>query len=711
MARRLLVFALVSTVVACSGGTGCSGCAGSTTLPQGSFQGERLDSAASVRLSAKGFSFLNSDAGAGTILSAFAPGGQLVVAVPCTQQRVSLIGDLLICDEGQAGCTSEACGQMDGVCDAKDAPGAVTITIKSLHFAPKSPDVVVAQVSATVQTGLLHIDTVSRTPVICLFSSPLKCSIDFDTTHSAPDDNTLDVNLELAIDSKWDKLLSLKVSSIDGTKGCGSSGALPAPECIDPADITIASAGSCGACSAANFAIVKQLLVDQLASSLTTQLNDQVSQALCLKCDLGGSCPTSGTATATCQGATASAQGTCIDSVSGLCVPTELGLEGRADVGSLLGSLAAPGAAPLAYALGAGGSATADAQGATIGVRGGFQATQVASCVKPATPAVAAVLPLPDFDTPSPGPYDVSFSVSQQLLGRALFAAQQSGALCLEIGTETTSQLDSSLLGTLLPSLTLLTHGEDVPLRVVVRPVNAPTAVLGANTVDDGGTPVSPLVRLDWAGVQLDVYALLEERSTRLFTLQLDLSLPLGLRIDGCDTLTPVVGDLSQAVTNVQVLNSEVLAEPLDVLQKLVPSLITLAEPTLASSLPTFTLPELQGFKVKLLAAQGLGAISGSSTYNHLGIWAELYPATEVCPTNLVAPRFASSVLRRSSGATLLQVPPGEYSVRVDRGLWSMWTPAPNGVLELNHPRLKLGGVKTVELLGRDGARSSLVLQ
>ena len=94
---------------------------------------------------------------------------------------------------------------------------------------------------------------------------------------------------------------------------------------------------------------------------------------------------------------------------------------------------------------------------------------------------------MPDFDLDAPGPYDVGISVSGQMISEVLFHAQQSGALCLELGQETVGALESSLLATLVPSLGLFTDGKNVPLRIVVRPVNPPTAVVGEGTFDVDG--------------------------------------------------------------------------------------------------------------------------------------------------------------------------------------------------------------------------------
>lgn len=86
----------------------------STKLPQGSFQGEKFDTAGAARLSAKGFALLN--ANSSQILDLFAPGNQLKVTVDCGIHPVNLLNipalQLAIADTGTVGCTTEACQQL-----------------------------------------------------------------------------------------------------------------------------------------------------------------------------------------------------------------------------------------------------------------------------------------------------------------------------------------------------------------------------------------------------------------------------------------------------------------------------------------------------------------------------------------------------------------------------------------------------------------------
>ena len=699
---------------ACTGPSGCA-CGGFTPLPQGSYTGTKMNTAGAARLSARGFSSLN--ANASTILSFFAPGGVMQVPVPCTIQQTSLAGiplvRLAVADTGSIGCTAESCGRMNGACDpAIDVGQAVTITFTSLTFAPKSPDVLEAKVTATVTTGPIPISSAgSSNSLLCLFpAGRAKFTVDLDTARAPPSSTDLDLDIKFAIDTKWDQLLALQVSDIGNAQACAGS-AMP-PNCIDPNDMQILNEG-CSTLNIASIGAVKSVIINQLTDSLKTQITDALAEANCAPCGPAGECPSfdggAGVARSSCE----PDAGVCLDSVTNKCVPGLLGAEGRLEVGQALAALGAQEGAAIELSFGAGGSSQASDAGLTVGLRGGAKEVFVADCVAPAMRPVPPTLALPDFDLDAPGPYDVGISVSGQMLSEVLFRAQQSGALCLELGNETVSALESSLLATLLPSLGKLTDGKNVPLRIVIRPVNPPTAVVGEGTIDADGKPLDPLVRLDWRGVEIDAYALIDDRQARLFTVAADLSLPLGVTLDGCSGVTPVIGSLMGAVTNVRVKNSEMLAEPLSVLQNLVPSLLTLAEPQLATGLTGFTIPEFNGFQLQMVGARGIGRVSGTQTYNHVGLYADLLSGGMMCKakTKRVSSELVRSAVKSKDMATLEAKVGVPYSWRVDRGLWSVWQKADTrGNLVVQHPRLLLGGDHVIEVRTAEGEVQQVVV-
>lgn len=707
-----LLAVVAGVFVACGGqGAGCA-CMGFQQLPQGSYTGPKLDSAGAIRVSGQGFAYLNSDAGVSTVLALLAPGGTLRVPVSCTIQTTSLAGipllRLAIADEGELLCTSEACGYMDGVCDARDLPREVVITVNSLSFAPKAPDLVEAAISASVATGQLHIASTSANSCLLAGGGRIKCSVDFDTARNPPVTTNLALNIKLVIDTRWDRLLSLEVQDIGGAESC-SSGRMP-PACIDARDIILERpmGASCSLCTLGQFEPVKNLLIGQLANSLKKQLDKTLSELNCAPCTMAGQCPVSPQmgVTAMCQPEDGG-PGKCVDAMTNKCVPRLLGLEGRVEVSTALQGLVARGS-ELELAFGAGGSVASSPQGTTIGLRGGLREVRPAPCVAPRNRPAPMMLPLPNFDADAPTTgYDVALSLSQQVMSDALYRVQQSGALCLELGSESVAQLESGVLATLLPSLALYTENKSVPLRVVVRPVNPPTVVVGEGTLDMNGQPRDPLLLLDWPQLELDVYALVEERYTRLFTIQADLKLPFALDVQGCDQLRPVVGNLMNAIQNVSVKNNELLAESPAALTNLVPSLLSLVEPQLARGLPSFALPDLQGFpfRVKLVRARGVGQITGTSTYNHLGLYARLYPREEACPASLVAEEAALWLTSRDGAiARITGLGTQEVSFRVDDGFWSTWRlPDSFGQAIIEHPRLTLPGAHVVEVRGADG--------
>lgn len=713
--------AVILTIFALSCGQGLScgnGCMALQPIPGGDFTGVRSDSAAAARLTSSGFDVVNLDAPA--LLEAIAPGGNLDIPLSCSIQNASLLGQLVVADEGALTCTQASCGYLDGKCDAQDVPKTISVHFNSFNLAPKGPDLVQATADVTLTTnGKIHMRTPGNS-LLCILSgnTPIELSADLDTARTPPSDVTLGVGIQLTVDTRWWKLLTFTVSTIDGTKVCGGSGALPKPECIDAADLIIASENGCSGWlgTLGNVDIVKGLLIEQLTSTLQDKLDQALAKVNCRPCGDNGFCPTNGTAMSFCQvtdGGSPDA-GVCFDPVEGRCVPKLVGVEGRIPVGDLLASAGAPAGAALDFSIAAGGAATASDAGLTLGFTGGALAVQTAACVKPLAEPVQPTLPLPDFDSEAAGPYDVGVSLSAQMLSRMLLHAQQSGALCLELGHDTISLLDSSLVATLLPSLNKLTQGQSVPLRVVIRPFNPPTATIGS------GQGIEPLVHLDWDDVQIDLYALIGDRYTRLFTISFDLDLPLSLTIDGCATLTPVIGDLNNAVSDVHAVNSEMLAEPLTDLEKLVPSIIALAEPSLAKGLMGFTLPPTGGFQVRLLEAKGIANISGTQTYNHLGVYLDLLrsdggtPDPSLCmgPMTPMPHMHSARWSDGDDGEAELDVgsDPREYSWRMPDGLWSRWTkPDFRGVLHVRHPRLRLDGPHSIGVRARaQGATPSL---
>ncbi len=722
IALGVLAFALFS---ACSG-SGLPGCSAITPLST-RYAGEKTDNAVNIRVSPSGINFLNSNWK--TLLETFAPGQKLDFPLGCMVVEAPVLGSVTIADQGDA----TGAGRADGKCECKDRPQNVSVTITGFGMVPKAPDQVELTLTLQIATGKVFL---SSTGNACLLSR-LECSFDLNTGRDPnPASNTFRAVTQFTIDTKWDKLLAFAVTSLDGTKVCGSSGALAPPQCLQPDDIDINGENICGniACTVADIGLFKNFILRIISPMLESQVKNAIAAQACESCGTGlAACPQLGPGAQSicerggpgCDGTTPGV-GKCIDTATKRCVPRLLGMEGRLAPAALLKSFGVPENAQLDFSFAGGSSMNIDT-GMNIGTRGGLSATNKSDCVPTVNPPILTKVTAPNFDQEAtPGArYHVGVSLSQPLLDLSLHHAHQSGALCLSLSSETTTLLSTGLFRTFLPSLGKLAtrDGRDAPMRVVVKPKTPPTLVVGQGTYDPGTKrPIKPLLMLEMHEVTIDLYVMLDERYVRLFSLTADLSVPLSVIFSGCDTITPALGDLKQLITHVRTANSEILAEDPEALAQLIPTLISFLEPAVATALQPIAIPALAGFKLKVSEAKGLVPIAGTDAYNHLGLYAELVLANAQCARS--APTAVASLKRsvipsaaelRLSSERPLPWPvavldvkalgadgTAEYAYRVDGGLWTTFlAPTAAGELEVTHPRLLLQGVHTLEVRAR----------
>jgi MYXO-CTERM domain-containing protein len=479
---------------------------------------------------------------------------------------------------------------------------------------------------------------------------------------------------------------------------------------------------------------LKGLIKNQVTAAIKTQLDNLRcerpldAQGKAVACDNNTRlCPKDDAGHAeTCD----TARGVCVatgqDKTKGECEPTPFAIQGQLDLAAASSTpVGFPSDARLNLYAGLGGTtapAAISPTGLQIAARAGTQpaantATGISVCVPPNTFVPVDVNPPGlDFDLAANQPdsvkvdglYDLGFSVASQMLNRGFYDGFNSGLFCLTVSNKTASLVSSSLFKTFLPSLGLLAGGKDVPMAILLRPTLAPFVRIGKgtfkpapdNSIDD------PLIGIQLNKLNLDFYAVIDERSVRLFTLQADVNLPLGLRTFAgaqADTLQPVLGSLDTVLTNITAINNEMLAEDPTVLKDLIGAAIRLAQPLLAGALQPIALPKAAGldFQVKGLG----GAVPVSSNiavdgYHHLGIWAQIarcgaapLPACaryqvgteariadrqvpddldELRGPNKVIP--AAVIEARSISARAVEP---EFSYRVDGGLWSPWVRGP----------------------------------
>lgn len=706
-------------------------------IPGGSYSGEKTDNGMSLRLSPGGVDFINSNWKA--LIETFAPGQTIHVPVACSRFDVGLTGVLrwvLIADQGSAGCTSESCGRMDGDCDAQDAPADIPVRITDFRLVPQSPDVIEAAISLSIDTGKIYVDTEDRTQQKCLIypscvswglsKCPVKCSLTYNNALDAPPShNELRATVKFAIDSQWDKLLSFSVSNLDGTKVCGSSGAPSGgPGCLEPKDVDIDGENACGGyCKAVDWNPVKSSILKMVSPMLQKSMQDMLKKQSCQECGPANACPSVAGATSSCD----TGSKLCMQNGAGAgkCVPRFLGLEGRLQQGVMLQGFGAPPEAEMDLSIGLGSMVSVD-QGVKMGTRTGAAAVGLADCVPLQAPPPAVSLSPPDFDAEadlSKGPYHLGLGISGSFLNLAAHHLHQSGALCLSMNHATTSMLNTGLFP-FLPSLGRLAKrdGKDAPMMVIFRPAKPPAVKIGKGTFDPATKkPLQPLLLVTMPDFTVDFYAMFDERWARLFSLTADITLPLSLIFEGCDKVTPALGDLKQMVTNVRPSASEILAEDPKVLADIIPMVVGMAEPALAQGFPPFTLPQMGAFKLKLNEAKGLSNLPGTEEYQHIGLYGQLLTAGSACAvaSPLTEARLKRAVVSdplesRRRGEPLqwpvaiLEVRSlglrgsSEFSYRVDRGMWSPFLAASEqGELEVSHPVFLFQGEHTIQVRSR----------
>jgi MYXO-CTERM domain-containing protein len=501
---------------------------------------------------------------------------------------------------------------------------------------------------------------------------------------------------------------------------------------------------------------VKGLVKAKVTAVIKTQLDN-------LRCerplDAGGSAIACDPASAPCpsddRGQAEScdtARGVCVaqgqDAGKGECEPAALALEGQLDLSAATSTLGFPADARVDLFAGLGGAtapAAVSSTGLQLAARVGSMpaantSTGVSVCVPPglAAPVVSSP-PALDFDAAANQPdsvkvdglYDVGVSMASELLTRGFYDAFNGGAFCLSVTNKTASALSTGLLRPFLPSLGLLGGGKDAPMSIVLRPTQPPAVRIGRGTLrqnaDGTFSPDDPLLTLTIPKLDLDFYAVIDDRSVRLFTLQADVALPLGLRTfpgAQADQLQPVLGGLSTALTNVTALNNEMLAEDPAVLTDLIAAAAGLAQPLLASALTPLSLPKVAGLDFQVKGIGGAVPMPAATDgYHHLGLWLQIarcgaagQPACAKYTVGTEA-RLARSLVpddldalrgpQKQLPAAVLEVrsvsargDAGEFSYRIDGGLWSPWLRGPT--LTVRDPAFLFQGHHAIEVTSRE---------
>jgi MYXO-CTERM domain-containing protein len=727
--RAAIVVALLGAY-ACSGSISCSGCGGLPLdpIPGGFDPAARIELAAQVRLTQAGLDQLELEfpelATAYLQMQCGAPGD-----VPCPTRFRSLPAGTTnpsscsareqVCVEASTGAPGPLLGfeleraEQNGAVICRDELDDVNrracyawLRLETLQLEPAAPNRVRATLGAQIDTTDIPIryDRLG-----------LDCVVRLDSGASAPAVQDLILEAELAAwGAPGGGQLRLNVASLTAN--------IPDMDVAITRDPVHGTGADVLLCGLANLGPVKNALIPILTRTLASRVEKELDQVLGWRCPGLEPCPT---------GTTCNVDGFCAEDAGGRVVPTRLGIEGRLALAGLLGELGSggPGEGDFSFLMSRG---RADARGVGFDALAGAEVVQGdAACAAPTPsprtrPGFVAPLPLPqdgaadlDGDGSLETPYMIAAGVSQALLDQVAWIIHSTGALCTSISSFEVPLLNTGSLSLLVPSLATLTRQDKdpsavYPVRVTLRPTTEPRLRIGSGVIDgppDAPRLEEPLLALELDELELVIHAFVESRWVRLMTVQTDLVLALGAMVTPSNELQLVLGDVSTALTDVRIRDSEILAETPEELAEALPALLEVALPRLTGSLPQFPLPsarELGGIQLDVLGVRG---VKSGATFPNLAVYANLgfdpsqagalsrAAETEVALQRLEAEAGAPVRALLALGGRGGEERALEYQLSLDGGLWSPFFATSS--LALDSPALQLEGHHTLEVRAR----------
>lgn len=220
------------------------------------------------------------------------------------------------------------------------------------------------------------------------------------------------------------------------------------------------------------------------------------------------------------------------------CLPMLLGMEGRMDLGGLLGSIVPGYSALVDFIIAASDEATTPNSGLSVWMKGGVSSpTGHNDCVPILPPEEVVGVPtipraqlLQGNTTPGGRPTDVLVGVSEQFVNWAAYKLWDAGALCIQVGSTTIPMLSPSLLGialgTSLNTLVFPADSKKSPLGLALRPQKPPVVRFEELA--------SPGIRVNAQLPQLaiDFYAWSLDRYVRLVTIELDVTASVDVKVN-----------------------------------------------------------------------------------------------------------------------------------------------------------------------------------
>jgi MYXO-CTERM domain-containing protein len=409
-----------------------------------------------------------------------------------------------------------------------------------------------------------------------------------------------------------------------------------------------------------------------------------------------------------------------IDNIIQSFLPNPLGIEGLIDTSSLLrtAKLVTQDPAALEVKVIPGGYVDLHGGGLSLGIISGLNSdsdtsTRNAGTSGPGTyheharcapdlplmlPALPrqtdrgtfSLLPVPAFAGIPEAPADFGIGVSRTFLNMAGFDVVNSGTLCLDVGAAQLGlPFNVGTVGIIIPSLGNLTDDAKAPMLIVLRPQQAVTFDVGTGARDSAGNVTDPALHVGVKEMKADMYAFIDDRYVRAFTLTIDLQVGVDLSFttdaNGAPAVEPLLVGVNSQNLQISVENTTLLAESTDRLQMVFPMLTQLLVPVLSGQLKPITLPQIGGFTLGSLHMTRVD--SGQERF--LAVYASLDhvgptpPAPRVTTTASIDNVVMPSVADMRYGAKRPQVTlalganvnePLEFSWRIDGGMWRSWS-------------------------------------
>ncbi len=672
-----LVVIAIAIATGCSGG-GCGGC-GVEPIPGGFALGKRTANAGQVRLSTSGIAKITADPAAvlGPLLGT-GSGGTVEFPVPS-----SCSGTKICCDDNNQPIAN--CGPVD---------------IDLTQHAGDSARLAIAPSGATALAVTMNARLKTANPIVVEISGA-HCKIALDTNgDSTPPDLQVVTTITFSQDA----------NNVTGIKASGT-----AINNLDSGDITITPATSAFGdllCYGATF-----IPTSTITGFLTGPIEDAINGATCKSCTTLADCA---------PGASACTSGVC--QVGSAC-QQELGIDGRMPGSALFGSLSpgTTGALDL-YEVAGGYAVTNEAGGGvSLGLLGGMEPGGTARdlCGPAATePAFVPSVGRSNYFSANTRPdtnaaYDVAIGLHKSQLAQLAYGGYEGGLFCITIGHNTVAQLTTDTIGLLSRSLGHLVE-TSAPMAIGLRPQSPPVMKLGKNVFTDNGTTrtlTDPLLDITFTGMEIDFFAEVDNQYIRVFTVVADVHLPVGLDVGAAGTLTPVLGAVDNAFTNVSVKNSDAVTEAPADLAALFPTLLNLVLPQLSGGLSPISLPTLGGLSLSVTDLTSVDDVDSDGAGDFLAIYANLVPTTmaahvettfDVTAIDEIDPDVAKTPARWRStkppAVTLAlgaanETRPLEFQLRIDDGSWTAWSRNPRPVLAL--PQFFLPGIHHIEARAR----------